>query len=76
MATVKYFPERFEIGMRLTTYELRECYQRIFNSTKIPKDYNNLAKTLATRQPLRFVFEINRLRGYAWDSTEIEKEQL
>jgi hypothetical protein len=61
-------PVRFQLGKELTTHELREAFKAIFNRP-LPPGSNTaaVARTLSERMPLRFEFEINRQRGFAWD---------
>ena len=62
---------RYQIGQELTTYELREAFKRI-QRREPPRGVRpeDLARGLASAGPLRFEFEINRLRGFAWDHDE------
>jgi hypothetical protein len=63
---------RFEIGKELTNHELQETYRRMFGKP-IPRGARpaEVARGLSARSPLRFEFEVNRLRGYAWDADEV-----
>jgi hypothetical protein len=59
---------RFQLGQELTTHELREAFKIIFNRPLPPgANPKAVARTLTERMPLRFEFEINRQRGFAWD---------
>lgn len=62
----------FRIGQELTQHELDEAFRRIFGRP-IPRGSKprDIARNLAASQPLRFEFEINRVRGYAWDAEEV-----
>ena len=63
---------RFEIGKELTRYELQEAFRRI-HGHPVPRGAKpqEVARGLAARSSLRFEFEVNRLRGYAWDADEV-----
>lgn len=61
--------QRFEPGQELTQHELREAFKRMFGRPIPPRaDLRRIARGLAATEPLRFGFEVNRLRGYAWDN--------
>lgn len=62
----------FTIGKELTNHELQETYRRMFGKP-IPRGARpaEVARHLAASSPLRFEFEVNRLRGYAWDADEV-----
>lgn len=64
--------ERFEIGMELTFYELQESYKRI-TGFPLPRGCKpqDAARRLAQTRPLAFEFEVNRLRGYAFEHSEL-----
>jgi hypothetical protein len=63
---------RFEIGKELTHHELQQAFKNI-HGHPIPRGANpaEVARGLAARSPLRFEFEVNRLRGFAWDADEL-----
>lgn len=65
--------ERFVNGGELTYYELQQAYLRITGS-KLPAGSKPAAtaRRLTEQRPLRFEFEINRLRGFAWDLEDIQ----
>ena len=59
----------FKIGQELTKDELLQAYERITgNKPKGNIDLNRTAQYFAQTQPIRFEFEVNRCRGYAWDN--------
>jgi len=65
-------PDRFRIGQDITTYELRETYRRITGGpppgSLPPKE---AVRRLIHENSLRFEFEVDRLRGYAWDGADV-----
>jgi hypothetical protein len=63
---------RFENGQELTHHELREAYKRI-TGRELPRGAKSqdVARHFVTTCPLRFEFEVNRLRGFAWDAGEM-----
>jgi len=70
--------ERFEAGKNLTRHELREVYKTI-NGKHLPVGANprDVATFLMKYHALRFEFEVNRLRGYAWNNgEEMEHENV
>lgn len=60
--------ERFKVGQELTGHELAEAFKRIYGKP-LPRGRksSDLARALAAHEPVRFEFEVNRLRGFAWD---------
>jgi hypothetical protein len=58
--------------MEVSKNEIQSAYQRI-KGHPVPTAINlsAVAKGLAAAYPLRFEFEINRSRGFAWDNDEI-----
>lgn len=61
--------QRFKPGQELTQHELREAYKAMFGRPIPPRaDLRRIAQGLAAQEPVRFEFEVNRLRGYAWDN--------
>lgn len=71
MTPDKTLKGRFILGKEITPYEVREAFKRIYNRPA-PKGAKpvEMARRLSAHHPLRFEFEINRLRGYAWDAEE------
>jgi len=59
---------RFTNGQEITNHELREVYKRI-KGQELPRTATpaQVASHFVKTQPERFEFEINRLRGFAWD---------
>jgi hypothetical protein len=62
----------FNLGQELTHDELRQAYQRI-TGKPLPGNASarDVARWLTQTFPLRFEFEVNRLRGHAWDADEL-----
>lgn len=65
-------PQRFVIGKELTHHELKQAFQRIFQRP-MPRNVKPevTARLLTQELPLRFEFEVNRLRGFAWEHGEL-----
>lgn len=60
--------KRFAAGDPLTRQELEQTYYRMVGRP-LPRrsDPAQVAQQLSSARPLRFEFEVNRLRGYAWE---------
>ena len=69
----KILNKRFNIGEELTQYELEQAYKRITRH-KLPPGTNgrSTARRLQEKYSERFEFEINRVRGFAWDIGDLE----
>jgi len=63
---------RYTIGEALTHHELREAYKAIFQRD-LPRGAKSadVARGLAASYGNRFEFEVNRLRGFAWNNHEL-----
>jgi hypothetical protein len=61
--------KRFVNGQEITNHELREVYKRI-NGKDLPRTArpSDVAHHFVKTRPERFEFEVNRLRGFAWDN--------
>ena len=64
----KILEQRFNNGEELTYHELQEAYKQI-TGHKLASGANAAAtaRRLTEKYPERFEFEINRVRGFAWD---------
>jgi hypothetical protein len=64
--------DRFQLGQELTPDELKHAYICIHNKP-VPKgqSYRAIAATLARACPLRFEYEVNRQRGWAFDAEDL-----
>jgi len=62
----------FNNGQELTHHELRQAYKRI-TGRELPRgtDARRTVQHFIATSPLRFEFEVNRIRGFAWDAEEI-----
>lgn len=64
-------PTRFKNGDPITHDELNQAFFRI-TGRHPPRGRaaHSLAALLSRAEPVRFEFEINRARGFAWDNGE------
>lgn len=62
---------RYKLGQEVSHDEVRQVYRRI-TGKPLPRGRRagEVAKALYASAPLRFEFEVNRLRGYAWEADE------
>ena len=64
--------DRFQIGASVTYHEARTAFSEIFRRP-MPRgsDVEQIVRNLSTAVPLRFEFEVNRVRGFAWNMEEL-----
>lgn len=61
----------FKNGDPLSEAELAQAYQRIVGKRMPSGSFLAVARTLSKHRPTQFEFEVNRLRGFAFDLEEI-----
>lgn len=64
---------RFTIGDPVGSEEVRTVFRRITGKVLPPNRVRAVVDGMVSANPLRFEFEVNRLRGYAWNQDEIHE---